>query len=68
MSPRFPNVSTSPVPVLLPFDTATLLREQAAGTADAGSERYLAGFHAAKILYPGPAAMTRPLRSSPRRA
>ncbi len=55
MSARFPGVSTSPVPVLLPFDTATLLREQAAGTADAGSERYLAGFHAARFFYPGPA-------------
>jgi hypothetical protein len=55
MSSRFPGVATSPVPVLLPFDTATLLRDQAAGTADTGNERYLSGFHAARFFYPGPA-------------
>src|SRR5262245_51918833 len=55
MSPRFPGVATSPVPVLLPFDTATLLRDHAAGNADVGNERYLSGFHAERFFYPGPA-------------
>ena len=55
MSPRFPGVATSPVPVLLPFDTAALLRDQAGGTLETGDGRYLSGFHAARFFYPGPA-------------
>ena len=55
MSQRFTGLATSPVPVLLPFDVEALLRDQAAGTADAGNERYLSGFHAANFFYPGPA-------------
>jgi murein DD-endopeptidase MepM/ murein hydrolase activator NlpD len=55
MAQRFAGVATSPVPVLLPFDTGALLNDQAAGTADSGNERYLSGFHAAKFFYPGPA-------------
>ena len=55
MSQRFAGLATSPVPVLLPFDTAALLRDQADGAAATGNERYLSGFHAAKFFYPGPA-------------
>ena len=54
MSHRFPGVARSPVPVLLPFDTAALLRDLAAGTATDTSERYLSGFQPSKFFYPGP--------------
>ena len=57
---RFANVAASPVPVLLPFDTAALVRdrEAAAAAADAasGPERdYLVGSSAVSFFYPGPA-------------
>jgi murein DD-endopeptidase MepM/ murein hydrolase activator NlpD len=55
MAQRFTGIATSPVPVLLPFDVEALLRDQAAGTADDNSARYLAGFHAAQFFYAGPA-------------
>jgi len=55
MAQRFTGLAISPVPVLLPFDTDALMRDQAAGTATADNERYLSGFHAAKFFYPGPA-------------
>jgi hypothetical protein len=55
MSQRFAGIAVSPVPVLLPFNTDALLRDQAAGTAATGNEPYLSGFHAAKFFYPGPA-------------
>jgi hypothetical protein len=49
----FENIATSPVPVLLPFDTATYLRDAAQGnTGDAG--KYFSGFTAVPILFPGP--------------
>jgi len=54
MSQRFAGLTNSPVPVLLPFDTEALLRDQASGTAAAGNTRYLSGFHAANFFYPGP--------------
>jgi hypothetical protein len=53
MAQRFPDVARSPVPVLLPFDTGTLLRDLDTGTAQ-GNERYLSGFQASKFFYPGP--------------
>jgi murein DD-endopeptidase MepM/ murein hydrolase activator NlpD len=49
----FPKIAASPVPVLLPFDTAAYLREAAVGTAGDNS-RYLSGFHAATFFVPGP--------------
>jgi murein DD-endopeptidase MepM/ murein hydrolase activator NlpD len=49
----FPEIAASPVPVLLPFDTAAYLRDAAAGTAGDNS-RYLSGFHAATFFGPGP--------------
>ena len=54
MAQRFPGITRSPVPVLLPFDTDALLRDLAAGTAPEGNERYLSGFQASKFFYPGP--------------
>ena len=49
----FPNIAASPVPVLLPFDTAALLRDAAQGvTADAG--KYLSDFQAPAVFLAGP--------------
>jgi murein DD-endopeptidase MepM/ murein hydrolase activator NlpD len=55
MSAHFPALTTSPVPVLLPFDVAARLRDQAGGTVPEADARYFSGFHAAKFFYPGPA-------------
>ncbi|MEI8153506.1 MAG: M23 family metallopeptidase [Hyphomicrobiales bacterium] len=54
MSQQFAGLSTSPVPVLVPFDVAVMLHDLAAGTAD-NTDRYYSGFHAARFFYPGPA-------------
>src|SRR5262249_35756743 len=62
-SERFANIAASPVPVLLPFDTAALLRDRTAAsstdapaaTANAPSDNYLFGIKAASFFYPGPA-------------
>jgi hypothetical protein len=49
----FPKIAASPVPVLLPFDTAAYLRDAALGAvADAG--KYWSGFAAATLFFPGP--------------
>src|SRR4051794_21732986 len=53
MSQRFAGLHTSPVPVLMPFDAAALLRDQAAGTGDRPGD-YLSGFQA-RFFDPGPA-------------
>jgi len=55
MTAHFAALSTSPVPVLLPFDVAARLRDQAEGNVPDSDTRYLSGFHAAKFFYPGPA-------------
>jgi murein DD-endopeptidase MepM/ murein hydrolase activator NlpD len=55
MSAHFAALTTSPVPVLLPFDVAARLRDQAEGNVAESEERYLSGFHAGKFFYPGPA-------------
>ena len=60
---RFAGIAASPVPVLLPFDTAAYLRDRAAagGAADAGDPtgapavNYLAGFQGVPFFYTGPA-------------
>src|SRR5262249_16720420 len=58
---RFANIAASPVPVLLPFDTAALLRDRAAATSEpaaaatASTTNYLSGFSAVPFFYPGPA-------------
>ena len=54
MSQIFAGLPSSPVPVLVPFDVAALLQDQAAGTAG-GIDRYFSGFNAARFFYPGPA-------------
>lgn len=56
MSQRFAGIAVSPVPVLLPFDAAALMRDLAAGTATttADNSRYLSGFHTATFLHAGP--------------
>ncbi len=53
MGERFANIAASPVPVLLPIDTAAYLRDAAAGTAET-TIPYLSGFEAAPFFYPGP--------------
>jgi hypothetical protein len=60
---RFAGIAASPVPVLLPFDTAAYLRDRAAAgrAADAGdptgapAANYLAGFQGVPFFYTGPA-------------
>jgi hypothetical protein len=55
----FADIATSPVPVLLPFDTAAYLRDAAQGnnaqvnTVDV--TKYLSGFTSVPIFFPGPA-------------
>jgi hypothetical protein len=49
----FENIATSPVPVLLPFDTAGYLRDAAQGNAEDAS-KYLSGFSSVPIFFPGP--------------
>ena len=60
---RFANIAASPVPVLLPFDTAAFLRDRAAAAASEPASspanppdgNYLFGFDAVPFFYPGPA-------------
>jgi len=49
----FPKIAASPVPVLLPFDTAAYLHDEALG---AGSDdgKYLLGLSSATLFFPGP--------------
>jgi hypothetical protein len=49
-----PKIATSPIPVLLPFDPASLLRDQAQ-SAPADPGKYFAGFGAPILFFPGPA-------------
>jgi hypothetical protein len=53
---RFANIASSPVPVLLPFDTPAFLRDRA-GAADASQAEegnYLLGFNSVPFFYAGP--------------
>jgi hypothetical protein len=57
---RFASIAASPVPVLLPFDTTTFLRDKSADPSDAvgappNAANYLSGFNAVSFFYPGPA-------------
>jgi hypothetical protein len=54
MSQQIAGIVSSPVPVLVPFDVAALLRDRDAG-AETDAEQYYSGFHAARFFYPGPA-------------
>jgi hypothetical protein len=60
---RFANIAASPVPVLLPFDTAAFVRDKAAKPPDAAPEtapapsyqpNYFVGFNGVPFFYPGP--------------
>jgi len=57
---RFANIAASPVPVLLPFDSAMFLHdraappEPAAASANAPADLYLFGFNSVPFFYPGP--------------
>jgi hypothetical protein len=53
-SQHFPGIGSSPVPVLLPFDTAAFLRDRAEGTGSSDSSRYMSGFSARVFFFPGP--------------
>src|SRR5207244_736274 len=53
-SSYFERIADSPVPVLLPFDASTFLKDIADGTAQPSADAYLAGFHASGFFYPGP--------------
>ena len=59
---RFANIAASPVPVLLPFDSAAFVRERAgqaasgaAGQTPGPAGDYLGGFQAIPFFYVGPA-------------
>jgi hypothetical protein len=55
-SPAFAGIGRSPVPVLLPFDTASYLEARAGGAPDSLSvSRYQADFRPADLFYAGPA-------------
>jgi len=54
-SPIFAGIGTSPVPVLLPFDTATYLDTRQNGVPESVSvSRYQADFRGADLFYAGP--------------
>jgi hypothetical protein len=62
-----PKIAASPVPVLLPFDTAAYLHDTALGVAgDAG--KYLSGFSAAALFFPGPSGFDAVLSLRPQDA
>jgi hypothetical protein len=50
----FPNIATSSVPVLLPFDTTAFLDDRAAGITNKPVDDYLSGFHLSPFFLPGP--------------
>ena len=62
------NIAASGVPVLLPFDTAAFLRDQANANNTADTDKYFADFHAPTFFFPGPsgydAAFRIPLKDS----
>jgi hypothetical protein len=47
------KIATSPVPVLMPFDTAAYLRDRAADMAKP-ADQYMSGFHLSPFFLPGP--------------
>ncbi len=53
----FPNIAASPIPVLLPFDTAAFLKDKAASKGAAPDRsKYFGGFTASNVFFfPGPA-------------
>src|SRR4029077_9680469 len=69
---RLPDIATSPVPVLLPFDVEAYLRDRAAGhlpgpEADPSlgpTDKYFAGFGHPAFFAPGPAGYDATFRFS----
>jgi hypothetical protein len=53
-SPVFPGIQLSPVPVLLPFDSALYLFDRQSGAINLLIPRYQAGFRAASMFEAGP--------------
>ena len=53
----FPNIAASPIPVLLPFDTAAFLKDKSANKGAAPDRsKYFGGFTASNVFFfPGPA-------------
>ena len=53
-APLFSGIGRSPVPVLLPFDTAAYLEAQAGGTPNPAISRYQADFRPVDVFHAGP--------------
>ncbi|KRR15245.1 peptidase M23 [Bradyrhizobium lablabi] len=53
-SPMFTGIGNSPVPVLLPFDTAAYLDAEARGTRHPAVSRYQADFRPVDVFHAGP--------------
>lgn len=53
-SPIFPGIQLSPVPVLLPFDSALYLSDRQSGAVNLLIPRYQAGFRAVSMFEAGP--------------
>ncbi len=62
----FSNIAVSPVPVLLPFDTASYLRDRADKVAGKSPEDYLDGFQASPFFFPGPSGYDAAFTLGPR--
>jgi len=54
-APVFPGIARSPVPVLLPFDSALYLADRKGGVSGLPVTRYQSGFSAASMFEAGPA-------------
>ena len=54
LAERFPGIAASAVPVLLPFDVASYLRDRANGWALGAPNDYLAGFESTPFFQAGP--------------
>ena len=64
MSAHFPALTTSPVPVLLPFDIAARLRDQAEGNVAEDESRISRASTPRNFSILAPRAMTQPSRSA----
>jgi murein DD-endopeptidase MepM/ murein hydrolase activator NlpD len=63
----FAKIASSPVPVLLPFDTGAFLRDDAQGAAG-DTSKYLSGFQTAILFFPGPSGYDASLSLRPQDA
>src|SRR5262249_45177022 len=53
-NPYYPNIAASPVPVLVPFDGAEMLRDRSAGHTDHMAFDYTSGFGMPTFFQAGP--------------